>query len=105
MAKNVVTNIESKTKATKHLSLKSLFFIFGYLIVCYMFKDYVSSLLFIPYMIFSACCCIFLVLPSYYNKGRNHLESILIMLKADSVVYRPYIENEKREADQDEGDD
>lgn len=105
MAKNVVTNIESKTKATKYLSFKSLLFIIGYLIVCYMVKDYVSSLLFIPYMIFSACCCIFLVMPSYYNKGRNHFESILIMLKVDSVVYRPYTQNEKREAEQDEEND
>lgn len=102
MAKNVVTNIESKTQATKYLSFKSLLFIIAYLIVCYMFKDYVSSLLFVPYMIFSGVCSVFLVLPSYYNKGRNHLESIILMLKADTTVYRPYIKIEESEAEQDD---
>lgn len=104
MAKNVVTNIESKTQATKYLSFKSLLFLIAYLIVCYMFKDYVSSLLFIPYMIFSGVCSVFLVLPSYYNKGRNHLESIILMLKSDTAVYRPHIETESEDK-QDEEDD
>ncbi len=87
---NVITNIDSKTKATKHLNLSDLFFLVGFLILAYMFKDAVNVLLFIPYMLFSLACAVYLILPSRYNKGRKHYESIAVMLKKDLTVYRPY---------------
>lgn len=89
---NVITNIESKTKATSFLSFKSLLFFIGYLVVAYMFRVYVNSLIFIPYIIFSGIMCFIMLLPSKYNKGRNTLESICIMFKADKGNYRPYIQ-------------
>lgn len=92
---NVTTQIESKTKVSKHINLSSLYFIVGYLMLAYMLRGLVYDLLFIPYMIFSGCCAIYLVLPSRYNKGRMHWESIVVLLRADRAVYRPYIEPEE----------
>lgn len=87
---NVITDIESKTKATKNFTFKSLLFLIGYITVAYMFKDRVNSMLFVPYMIFSLCCCIFLMLPSQLNKKRNNLESIMLFFQSDRDTYRPY---------------
>lgn len=94
MASNVITDIESKNKATKHLNLSSLFFILGYIIVSYMFKTYVNELLIIPYMLFNTLSAIYLVLPSRYNKGRTNLASIFVMFRKDIYVYRPYFAKE-----------
>lgn len=70
MADNVTTQIESKTRVSRHINLSSLYFIVGYLMFAYMLKDFIYSLFFVPYMIFSLCCAVYLVLPSRYNKGR-----------------------------------
>lgn len=94
---NIITDIESKTQATKNFSFKSLIFLILYLTVSYMFKGYVNSLLIIPYMIFSGCCCIFLLMPSRLNKKRNNLESIMLFFRADKNVYRPYVPNKENE--------
>ena len=57
-----------------------------------------NSLFFVPYMIFSLCCAVYLVLPSRYNKGRANWESIVVLLRADRAVYRPYAEQEVDDA-------
>ena len=90
MADNVTTQIESKTRVSRHINLSSLYFIVGYLMFAYMLKDFIYSLFFVPYMIFSLCCAVYLVLPSRYNKGRANWESIVVLLRADRAVYRPY---------------
>lgn len=90
MASNVITNIESKNKATKHLNFGNVIFIVAYLVLAYMFRDIVSELLFIPYMIFSSLCAIYLTIPSRFNKGRTHAESIVVLLRKDNTVYRPF---------------
>lgn len=64
----------------------------------YMLKDFIYSLFFVPYMIFSLCCAVYLVLPSRYNKGRANWESIVVLLRADRAVYRPYAEQEVDDA-------
>ncbi|WP_314922744.1 DUF5592 family protein [Mogibacterium diversum] len=87
---NVITNIESKTKATKHFNLSDLFFLTGFLIIAYMFKGAVHELLFIPYMLFSLFNAAYLIMPSRYNKGRKNYESLAVMMKKDVLVYRPY---------------
>lgn len=69
MADNVTTQIESKTRVSRHINLSSLYFIVGYLMFAYMLKDFIYSLFFVPYMIFSLCCAVYLVLPSRYNKA------------------------------------
>ena len=94
MADNVTTQIESKTRVSRHINLSSLYFIVGYLMFAYMLKDFIYSLFFVPYMIFSLCCAVYLVLPSRYNKGRANWESIVVLLRADRAVYRPYAEQE-----------
>lgn len=97
MASNVITDIESKNKATKHLSLSNLFFVVFYMLFAYMLKDMVSGALFIPYMIFDFVCAFWLIIPSGYNKGRTHLESISVWLKKDANVYRPYMGGDRDE--------
>ena len=88
MADNVTTQIESKTRVSRHINLSSLYFIVGYLMFAYMLKDFIYSLFFVPYMIFSLCCAVYLVLPSRYNKGRANWESIVVLLEALGTVIR-----------------
>jgi len=87
---NVITNIDSKTKAAKHLNLSGLFFIIAYLLVAYMLRDLVSGIMFIPYMIFSGICSFYLILPSRFNRGRTNLESLFVLFHTDNRVYRPF---------------
>ena len=96
MADNVITEIESKNKVSKHLNFGNLFFVVGYLMVAYMLKDMVHELLEIPYFIFSLLCAVLLSVPSGTNKGRTNLESLLLMLRNDRTVYRPYVEGGER---------
>lgn len=91
MANNVITDIESKNKATSNLNFSSLIFVISYMFIAFMFQGYVNLILQIPYYIFSLICAVFLVLPSRFNKGRNNLESIYVMLNKDIAVYRPYV--------------
>ena len=91
MASNVITDIESKNKATQHLNLGNLFFIVGYMMVAYMLRGMVHDFLRLPYLLFSLACSIYLSMPSRYNQGRNNLESLLLLLRADRTVYRPYV--------------
>ena len=94
MASNVVTDIESKNKATSHLNLSGVFFVVGYLGIAFLLSSYVNMFVQIPYYIFSLFCAVFLVLPSGYNKGRNNMESIVVMMRKDIAVYRPYMDAE-----------
>lgn len=57
-----------------------------------------SQHFYLAYMIFSLCCAVYLVLPSRYNKGRANWESIVVLLRADRAVYRPYAEQEVDDA-------
>ena len=41
MADNVTTQIESKTRVSRHINLSSLYFIVGYLMFAYMLKDFI----------------------------------------------------------------
>jgi len=88
---NVITDIESKNKATSHLNMSGLLFVIGFMGVAFIFKDYVNIIVRVPYYIFNLLCAIFLVLPSRYNKGRNHMESIFVLARKDIAVYRQYV--------------
>ena len=100
MANNVITDIESKNKATRHLNLGNLFFIIGYMMVAYMLRGMVHTLLLFPYLLFSLACSIYLSMPSRFNQGRNNLESLFLLLRADRTVYRPYVEGGAERAGQ-----
>ena len=63
MADNVTTQIESKTRVSRHINLSSLYFIVGYLMFAYMLKDFIYSLFFVPYMIFSLCLSLIHISP------------------------------------------
>lgn len=92
---NVITDIESKTKVNRFFTFRTLILFIAYMLISHMFSGYVNTLMYIPYMIFSGVCCLFLILPSLYNMGRNNLESIIILFKSDKKVYRPYISPEE----------
>ena len=87
---NVVTDIESKTKATKHFNFTGILFVFAVVGLCYMLKENVNTLVRIPFYIFNGISAAWLMLPSKHNKGRNNLESIAVMLRKDPIVYRHY---------------
>lgn len=95
MAQNVVTNLESKSKISKHLNIGSLVFVVVWFMVFFMFKELVNPYVQIPYYIFNIVFPIILMFPSSYNTGRNILASIFLMLKRDEMVYRQYVPEEK----------
>lgn len=97
---SVITNIESKTKVNKFFSLKSLFFFVIWMVLSHIFSGNVLSILYIPYMIFSMLMCMYFLMPSVYNKGRNNIESIYIMLFADNSLYKPYYADDEGEEDE-----
>ena len=88
---NVITDIESKNKATRHLNLSGLIFLFALMGLAFMFQNYVNGIVRVPYYAFNLLCGIFLMLPSRHNKGRNNLESIAVLLRKDITVYRQYV--------------
>ena len=88
---NVITDIESKNKATRHFNFSGIVFLVAVVGLSFMFKDYVNSLLQIPFVAFNFLCGAYVMLPSRVNKGRNNLESIFVMLRKDLEVYRQYI--------------
>ena len=94
MASNVITDIDSKTKATSKFTLMDVFFFVAYLLIAFAFKNYVHIVVQIPYFIFSFACAVFLLLPSKCNQGRNNMAGIFILLNKDDGVYRTYIESE-----------
>lgn len=87
---NLVTNIESKTKATRLFTVQGILFFILYQLFGYAFRGFINEILFVPYLIFNLIICGFLLLPSSYNKGRNNLESLYILLTADKGIYKPY---------------
>ena len=91
---NVITDIESKNKATSHLYLTGVLFVIGMMSVFFLLKDYVNVILQIPYLIFNLICSVFLVMPSGYNKGRNNMESIVVLIRKALNGYRPYMADE-----------
>lgn len=97
MAQNVITDIESKTKASKNLSMENVLFIVGFFLVCYMLRPLVADVMQVPYYIFSILCGILLSFPSPYNKGRNNLQSLLLLIRADTYTYRPIAGGEENE--------
>ena len=87
-----VTNIESKTQLNKYISFKSLIFMFIYMSFAISLKDNVNDMISLPFLLFHGMCSFFFILPSFYNKGRNNIESIAILLisMGENKVYRGY---------------
>ena len=92
---NVITDIESKTRVTSHLNMAGLIFVVAFLGVAFIMKNHVNMLVRIPYYLFNLASAVFLVLPSRYNKGRSNLESIFVLLRKDTTVYRQFVPKEE----------
>lgn len=90
---NVITDIESKNKATSFLTLGDLFFVLGYMIITMMFAEQVNPRVRIFYYIFSILYALYLRVPSLKNKGRNNLQSIFVFFKKDPNVYMHFVED------------
>ncbi len=103
---NTVTDLKSKTKATRFLTFRGVIFFITYMVLTYAFRGFVNEILIVPYLIFSGLMCLFLLMPSIYNKGRNNLESIYILFSAAKTSFRPYIDIETIEkGDENEEDE
>lgn len=92
MASNVITDIDSKTKATSRFAFTDILFVVAYLLIIFMFRGYVHIAVQVPYFIFSLLCAVFLVLPSKSNQGRSNLAALFILLNKDDSTYKTYIE-------------
>lgn len=97
--KSIITDIDSKVKATRMFTLKDLFFIIFYFLIGIVFRDRVNEYFVIPYILFNGIVPVFLILPSSHNKKRNNLESICLLFKKDYLTYRPYIKKHKLRED------
>ena len=95
----ITEEIESPTKATKHIEVRDLFFFLGYLTCALAFRDLVHDRLQIPYIIFSALIATFLTMKSVFNKKRRNYESIYLLISrffSDGIYgYRPTYEREE----------
>lgn len=88
--KHIVTKeIRSESKVGLGLYGFDFFFLLIYAIATYMLADLVHPTLKIPFFIFSAIISIFLTLPSPFNKKRRNYQTLFILLKIDTNVYRP----------------
>lgn len=88
--KSLITNIDSKIKATRWFTLKDLALIGLFNFMLYAFRSYIHGYVLIPYFIFNAVVSIFLVLPSGFNKKRSMMESVFLLFQNDRETYRAF---------------
>ena len=92
----VTEEIESPNMVNKYIDVKDFFFILFYMSFAFILRGYVHQGLQVVYMIFSACCCIFLTVKSPFNKKRRNYESLFLLFTKDDRVYRPIYGGEKK---------
>lgn len=81
--------IKSQTKVIWKIYVFDFIFFVIYIYISFILSSMVHSKLKILYYVFSSLMAIFLTLPSRYNKKRRNYQSIFLLLKHDTNVYRP----------------
>lgn len=89
MQYSIIKEIKSPAKVNKWLYLQDLIFIVAYFGISYAFSTLIYSTLVIPYLIYSAIMGLILTAPSMYNPKRRNWESILLLLRRDTIIYKP----------------
>ena len=79
----ITEEIESPNRVFKNVEALDFFFVLSY-----MLKAMVHPSLHIPYYIFSLFCCIFLTCRSAFNRKRRNMESVFLLLKHNTAVYK-----------------
>lgn len=87
----IVNSLKSGTQISSRLkiNIEDVLIIFAFVFVGLMLNDVVYSKLVIPFIIFNILVGAKMVSPSRYNPGKKYYKSLLIMLKADTYMYRP----------------
>lgn len=93
----ITEEIESPNRVFKNVDALDFFFVLSYMAITYALKAMVHPSLHLPYYIFSLLCCIFLTCRSAFNRKRRNLESIFLLLKHNTSVYRAVYEEEVQE--------
>mgnify|MGYP002574264106 CR=1 FL=1 len=96
MTYTVTQEIKSQAKVFKSIYAFDFLFIVIYLMVSYMLSTIVASPLKAPYYIFSICMVVFLTLPSAFNQKRRNYQTIILLLKRETVVYKPVVIRKER---------
>lgn len=84
----ITEEIESPSRVFKNVEVIDFFFVVGYMCVAFALRHLVHPTLRIPYMIFSLLFCIFLTCRSLWNRKRRNYETLFLMLKHNTGVYR-----------------
>lgn len=84
----ITEEIESPNRVFKNVEVMDFFFVLGYMSVAFALRSLVHPALHIPYLIFSLLFCIFLTCRSAWNRKRRNYESLFLMIKHDTGVYR-----------------
>lgn len=91
----VSKEIKSETRVSKNIYAFDFLFIVMYMLVAFMLSEMVVDQLEIGFYIFSFIMAIFLTMPSAFNKKRRNYQTIILLLKRDTYVYRPIKETKK----------
>ncbi|MGL4484969.1 MAG: DUF5592 family protein [Anaerovoracaceae bacterium] len=91
----VTEDITSPNKVAGPVTVFDFFFVGVYMGVSFVLLSGVHSSLKIPFLIFSLLMAIFLTSRSYFNKKRRNYESLILLLKNETEVYRPFMRGEK----------
>ena len=84
----ITEEIESPNRVFKNVEVADFFFVIGYMCVAFALRSLVHPALHIPYLISSLLFCIFLTCRSAWNRKRRNYESLILMMKHDTGVYR-----------------
>ncbi|MEY8366765.1 DUF5592 family protein [Anaerovoracaceae bacterium 41-7] len=84
----ITEEIESPNRVFKNVEALDFFFVLSYMAIVYALKAMVHPSLHIPYYIFSLFCCIFLTCRSAFNRKRRNMESVFLLLKHNTAVYK-----------------
>lgn len=84
----ITEEIESPARVFKHVEAVDFFFAVAYMCVAFALRSMVHPTLRIPYLVFSLFFSIFLTSRSLWNRRRRNYESLFLMLKHNTGVYR-----------------
>lgn len=98
----VSKEIKSETKVGKSMYLFDLFFLIIYMAVSFVLVNLVHPSWQLVFYLYSLVMAVLLTSKSYFNKKRRNYQSMAIILRKDTTVYRPVANISKNLTDENE---
>lgn len=93
--------LKSESKVAWFIYAVDFLFIIIFMVCANIFSFKVSSVLEIPYYIFSFIVAILLTMKSPYNHNRRMYQSLMIFLRKDIAIYHPIKKKNDTEEEED----